>query len=111
MPTAYESVPPRTLGRVMDALHTLHRWNRLIMDARATEGVSRQPGRYECYVRYHAAGASHRMALVRAQDFLTEQFEPIARTNGVDPEAVYHELGGKPALLEEGKDVSEWRQR
>jgi hypothetical protein len=102
-------VPPRVLGHVQHALQALHAWNRLLRDARAMETVSQQPGRYEADVRYHQAGAGARMACAQAHETL-HTFEDLAQANGVDHQAVYQALGGKPALLDEGAEVHEWRQ-
>jgi hypothetical protein len=101
-------VPTRTLGRVQHALQQLHAWNTAVSQARRMEAVAHQPGRYEYDLRYGTAEAPRRAGVAKALTTLTT-FEALAQANGVDPEAVYAALGGKPALLPEGQHVHEWR--
>ena len=74
------------------------------------EALAHQPGRYEYDIRYGVdTGVAHqRTRTVEAWRWL-EQFEALAGANGVDPQAVYAECGGRPELLAEGPGGQDWR--
>ena len=104
-------VPPLVLARVEQALSTLRAWNVAIEQARRMEDVAHQPGRYEYDLRYGEEAGLHaqRTRTVEAWRWL-EHFARLAVTNGVDPDALYATLGGKPALVAEGAQVQAWRR-
>jgi hypothetical protein len=101
-------VPPHVRDRVAGALNALRAWNGLIEQARHMEGIAGQSGRYEYELRYGQNGDGYRTRLAQAQATLA-QFEALAAQNGVDAQAVYTVLGGKPVLYEEGAQVHDWR--
>jgi hypothetical protein len=107
-PAVLTLIPPRVLGRVQQALQHLHAWNTTLGHARGMEAVAHQPGRYEYDLRHGVTEAPRRARVAEALTTLAT-FEALALTNGVDPEAVYAALGGKPALLPEGAHVHAWR--
>ena len=100
-------IPCRVLGRVQHAFRQLHAWNDAIKQARRMEVRAGAPGRYEYDLRYGSDGASLWQQIAKAEATLA-LFETVAATNGVDPEAVYAALGGKPTLLAEGPQVHKW---
>lgn len=107
MPDILADIPCGVLGQVQRAFRTFHTWNDTIKDVRRAEALAGAPGRYEYDIRYGSAGAGTRMPVAQAHETL-RRFESEAVTHGVDPEAVYAALGGKPALLPEGPYVHEW---
>jgi hypothetical protein len=86
------AVPTHLLRRVQDHLARLRAFNTGITRMRTLEQQLGSPGRYEWEFRLQREP--------QAQESVAwlEQFATLARTNGVDPEAVYTALGGCPPL-------------
>jgi hypothetical protein len=100
-------VPPRYVGRVQGALRQIHTWNDAVHHARRMEALAGSPGRYEFELRYSTGEQARRTPLDQALATLAD-FEHLARQHGVDPDAVYQALGGKPVPEPEGPHVHDW---
>ena len=86
------TVPAQLLQRVQHHLAGLRAFNAGIARMRVLESRLGSPGRYEWEFRLQREP--------QAQESVAwlDRFAALARTNGVDPEAVYAALGGCPAL-------------
>jgi hypothetical protein len=98
------AVPTHLLRRVKDHLARLRAFNAGITRMRALEQRVGAPGRYEWEFRLQREP--------QAQESVAwlERFTALARTNGVDPEAVYAALGGYPALEPWSPAARAWRR-
>jgi hypothetical protein len=86
------AVPAQLVQRVQHHLAGLRAFNAGIARMHTLEQRVGSPGRYEWEFRLQREPqAQESMAWL-------EQFASLARTNGVDPEAVYAALGGCPSL-------------
>src|SRR5262245_19711166 len=103
-----DKIPSTIQGRVGTALWTIRDWNRSIRNAREMERFCGCPGRYEWELRFARERRFQRELVQRAIAYL-EKFAPLARQNGLDPEAVYVELGGHELLMTEGPHVRFFR--
>jgi len=103
-----DTVPVPIQTRVRAALWTIRDWNRAIRTARDMERFAGCPGRYEWELRFAREERVRRDMVVRALAYLRE-FAPLAQQNGLDPEAVYAELGGHELLVAEGPHVRAFR--
>ena len=86
------AVPPQILQRVQAHLAALRAFNAGIARMRTLEQRVGSPGRYESEFRHQREPAA-----AQSQAWL-ERFAALARTNGIDPDAVFTTLGGRPAL-------------
>jgi hypothetical protein len=86
------AVPRRLLAQAQQHLACLHAFNTGVARMRTLEQRVGSAGRYEYEFRLQRAPAAE-----RSQAWL-ERFVALARTNGVDPDAVFRALGGRPAL-------------
>jgi hypothetical protein len=98
------AVPSLLLQRVMDHLARLRAFNAGIARMRALEQRVGSPGRYEWEFRLQREP--------QAQESVAwlDRFAALARTNGVDPEAVSTALGGRPALEPWSPAAQAWRR-
>jgi hypothetical protein len=86
------TVPPAILRQVQSHVARLRAFNAGIARMRALEQRVGSAGRYEYEFRLQREPeAQHSVAWL-------ERFAALARTNGVDPDAVCSALGGHPAL-------------
>jgi hypothetical protein len=85
-------VPPAILRQVQTHLAGLRAFNAGIARMRALEQRVGSAGRYEAEFR-HAREAAAQQSVA-----WLDRFTALARTNGVDPEAVFSALGGRSAL-------------
>jgi hypothetical protein len=85
-------VPRRILAQAQQHLACLHAFNMGVARMRALEQRVSSAGRYEFEFRLQREPAAE-----RSQAWLG-RFVALARTNGVDAEAVFRALGGHPAL-------------
>jgi hypothetical protein len=86
------AVPPQILQRVQSHLAALRAFNAGIARMRALEQRVGGAGRYEYEFRLQREPEAE-----QSQAWL-DRFAALARTNGVDPEAVFTALGERPAL-------------
>jgi hypothetical protein len=86
------AVPPQILQRVQAHLVGLRAFNAGIARMRALEQRVGGTGRYECEYRLQREPAAQQSCA------WLDRFAVLARTNGIDPEAVCTALGGRPAL-------------
>jgi hypothetical protein len=98
------AVPPQILQRVQSHLTALRAFNAGITRMRALEQRVGGAGRYEAEFRLQREPAA-----AQSQAWL-ERFATLARTNGVDPEAVFTALGGRPALESWSPAARAWQQ-
>ena len=91
-------VPAHILKRVQYHIHKINNANAAIMHARGM-GSS---GRYEWEYR-----VTNHPDLSPSIEFFA-QFENVAAENGVDAQAVYAELGGKPEPLPWSDEALAW---
>jgi hypothetical protein len=86
------AIPPQILQRVQAHLTGLRAFNAGIARMRTLEQRVGSAGRYEYEFRLQREPAAE-----QSQAWLA-RFVALARTNGVDAEAVFTTLGGRPAL-------------
>ena len=86
------AVPTAILRQVHAHLARLHAFNAGIAHMRALEQRVGARGRYEYEFRLQREPEAE-----QSQAWL-DRFTTLAHTNGVDPDAVFHALGGRPAL-------------
>jgi hypothetical protein len=86
------TVPPAILRQAQAHLACLQEFNAGIARWRAMEQRIGGAGRYEFEFR-----CARETDVQQSQQWL-DTFTVLARTNGVDPEAVFTALGGRPAL-------------
>jgi hypothetical protein len=99
------TVPTHLLRRVQDHLARLRAFNGGIARMRTLEQRVGSPGRYEWEFRLQREP--------QAQESVAwlEQFATLARTNGVDPEAIYTALGGGPSLEPWSPASQAWQRK
>lgn len=103
-----QQVPRAMLNRVRWALAAIREWNAAIRHAHDMERLSGCPGRYEWELRFAPEHAGRRDALMQWMAKLAT-FDALAGMYGIDPQAIYAELGGLEALLAEGPRVRSFR--
>jgi hypothetical protein len=86
------AVPPAILRQVHAHLARLHAFNAGIARMRALEQRVGARGRYESEFRRQREPEA-----AQSQAWL-DRFATLARTNGIDPDAVFSALGGRPVL-------------
>jgi hypothetical protein len=86
------AVPRRLLEQAQQHLACLHAFNAGIARMRALEQRVGGAGRYEYEFRLQREPEAE-----QSQSWL-DRFAALARTNSVDPEAVFAALGGRPPL-------------
>jgi hypothetical protein len=86
------AVPTAILRQVQSHLAALRAFNTGVARMRALEQRVGGAGRYEYEFRLQREPGTE-----QSQAWL-ERFAALARTNGVDPEAVFTALGGRPTL-------------
>jgi hypothetical protein len=86
------AVPRRLLDQAHQHLARLHAFNAGVARMRTLEQRVGAPGRYEYEFRLQREPEAYRSVA------WLERFAALAHTNGVDPEAVFTALGGRPAL-------------
>lgn len=85
-------VPRRLLAQAQQHLACLHAFNAGVARMRTLEQRVGSPGRYEYEFRLQREPEAE-----QSQAWL-DRFATLARTNSVDPDAVFSALGGRPAL-------------
>jgi hypothetical protein len=85
-------VPRRLLDQVKHHLAGLQAFNAGIARWRAMEQRVGAPGRYEYEFRCQREPAAQQSVV------WLDRFAALAREHGIDPDAVYTALGGRPAL-------------
>ena len=98
------TVPAQLLQRVQHSLARLRAFNAGIARMRTLEQRVGSPGRYEWEFRLQREP--------QAQESVAwlDRFTTLARTNGVDPEAVYAALGECPSLEPWSLAAQAWRR-
>jgi hypothetical protein len=86
------AVPRRLLDQAQQHLASLHAFNAGVARMRTLEQRVGGAGRYEYEFRLQREAAAE-----QSQAWL-DRFAVLARTNSVDPEAVFSALGGCPTL-------------
>jgi hypothetical protein len=90
--TILTTVPPAILRQVQTHLAGLRAFNAGIARMRALEQRVGSAGRYEYDYRLQRESEAHQSVA------WLDRFTALARTNGVDAEAVCTALGGRPTL-------------
>lgn len=98
-------VPQHLHTQARQHLARLHASNAGIACMRALEQRLGSPGRYEYEFRLQCEPEA-----LRSVAWL-DRFAAQARIHGVDPEAVYAALGGRPALEPWSPAAQAWQQR
>jgi hypothetical protein len=98
------NVPALILQRVRQHLAGLRAFNTGIARMRALEQQVGSPGRYEYEYRLQREPAA-----AQSQAWL-DDFAGLARTKGVDPEAVFTALGGRPVLERWSPAARTWQR-
>ena len=86
------AVPATILRQMQVRLACLREFNAGVARMRTLEQRVGSPGRYEYEFRLQRGPAAE-----QSQAWL-DRFATLARTNGIDPDAVFSALGGRPAL-------------
>src|SRR5262249_52810462 len=90
-------VPKQVQTRIAWAFLDLIGWNGRVETCRLMEKKAGQPGRFEYDLRYGRDGESARAKRDLALQFLRD-FAALARSKGLDPEAILKAMKGPPAL-------------
>jgi hypothetical protein len=107
MPTddILREVPRHLLTRARQHLACLEAFNASIARMRALEQRVGSPGRYEFEFRcQREPNAQQSVAWL-------DQFATLAREHGIDPEAVFAALGGRPDLEPRSPAAQAWQRK
>ena len=106
MPTdeSLRKVPMRLLEQAKRHLACLHAFNAGIARWRAMEQRVGTPGRYEYEFRCQREPEAQQSVA------WLDRFATLARDNGVDPEAVFAALGGRPAMEPWSSAAQDWQR-
>jgi hypothetical protein len=97
-------VPVQILRQVKHHLACLREFNAGVARWRALEQRLGTPGRYECDFRLaREQGAQQSGAWL-------DHFADLARQNGIDPEAAFTALGGRPTLEPWSPAAQAWQR-